>query len=153
MNRLKTIRLSLLLAGFVSIFGSLQAQEKSSTKTLILNEPNSIKSDAMKGKDKTTEPLVCQLTGPEQASRKAELQKEVFSQVKKIDETQAGYIFYFPYEEDFLIQLTDYVITENSCCPFFTFDLRLQAKNDVMLTISGSSERAKEMIAMTLIQK
>lgn len=166
MIRLKTILFGLLLADCIFASGHLQAQEKApeggeevmtkdkaTAGEAIFNNPAMIKSDAMNGKYNNTEPLVCQLTGPEQAERKKALQKEVFSQVKKTEETQEGYIFYFPYEEDLLIKLTDFVIVENNCCAFFTFDIRLQAKNDVRLTISGSSEKAKEMIAMALIQK
>ncbi len=94
--------------------------------------------------------LVCLLTGAEQVKRKQILQKEIFSQVKKVKEIEDGYIFYFKYEEEFLMRMTDYVIAENNCCPFFTFETKLHSKNDVGLKITGSSE-AKEMIKITII--
>lgn len=97
------------------------------------------------------EPFVCLLTGPEQAERKKALQNEIFSQVKKIEEIETGYIFYFEYDSEFLIKMTDYVIAENNCCPFFTFETKLHSKDDVRLKIISSSKEAKEMIKMTLI--
>lgn len=96
------------------------------------------------------EPLVCMLTGFEQAKRKEMLQKEVFSQIKKVEEIEIGYIFYFKYDELFLMRMTDYVLAENNCCPFFTFEIKLHSKNDVSLKITGSKQ-AKEMIKMALI--
>lgn len=96
------------------------------------------------------EALVCMLTGAEQAERKEILEKEIFAQVKRVEEIESGYIFYFKYDEAFLMKMSDYVIAENNCCPFFTFETKLHAKNDVSLKITGS-EQAKEMMKMTLI--
>lgn len=115
-------------------------------------KPNKMKTGSLKFDFSSEEPLVCLLTGAEQVERKEILQKEIFSQVKKVEEMENGYIFYFKYEETFLMKMTDYVIAENNCCPFFTFETKLHSKNDVSLKITGS-EQAKEMIKMTLIDK
>ena len=97
--------------------------------------------------------LVCLLTGQELVERKEVLQKEIFSQVKKVEEIETGYIFYFKYDEMFLMKMTDYVIAENNCCPFLTFETMFHSKDDVVLKIIGSSMQAKEMIKMILIDK
>lgn len=125
------------------------AQKNDSVKIL---ESNNLKNDILKFDFNSEEPLVCLLTGAEQVERKEILQKEIFSQVKKVEEIETGYIFYFKYEEIFLMKMTDYAIAENNCCPFFTFETKLHSKNDVSLKITGS-EQAKEMIKMTLIDK
>jgi len=91
------------------------------------------------------ESLVCTLIGPELAKRKEELQKEVFSEVKKIEEIETGYIFSFKYDEDFLIKMTDYAISENKCCPFFTFEIKFHSTSDALLKITGPPE-AKKML-------
>jgi len=115
-------------------------------------ELNTMKNDSLKFDFISEEPLVCLLTGAEQAERKEILQKEIFSRVKKVEELEMGYIFYFEYEEMFLMKMTDYIIAENNCCPFFTFETKLHSKDDVVLKIISSSKQAKEMIKMTLIE-
>ena len=167
MNRLKKTGLGLLLIGTISGCSSLEAKycskdckDKASTEntsssndSMDLIKTNSMNSDSMKVNFYSEEPLVCLLTGPEQAERKETLQKEIFSHVKKVEEMKTGYLFYFKYDEKFLMKMTDYVIAENNCCPFFTFDIRLHSKDDVMLKITGSSEEAKKMIKMVLIEE
>lgn len=87
--------------------------------------------------------LVCKLTGKAFTERKKLLQKQVFSKVKKQEEISNGYVFYFAYNADFLIKLTDYIISENSCCPFLAFDISLLGKNDIKLKISGDPQVKK----------
>lgn len=123
-------------------------------KKLVSDENNRAtiwKSDDSKIYDIENEPLVCTLQGVELAERKEALQKEIFSQLKKVEEIDTGYIFSFDYDEGFLIKMTDYMITENNCCPFFTFEIKLHSKNDVLLKITGPSE-AKKMLKNFLIQ-
>jgi len=107
--------------------------------------------DSSKIKGFENEPLVCTLMGAELAERKGALQKEIFSQVKKVEEIEIGYIFSFKYDESFLIKMTDYVIAENNCCPFFTFEIKLHSKNDALLKITGPPE-AKKMLEMFLAE-
>lgn len=94
-------------------------------------------------------PIVCTFSGEELAQRKEELMNDVFSRVNKVKELASGYVFSFKYDEHFILKLTEYIITENECCPFFQFDIRLKSKNDVLLKMSGPQE-AKEMIKMML---
>ena len=98
----------------------------------------------------TDVPLVCQLSGPEQVARKDELRKHVFSQIKKEEELELGYRLYFDYDVDFMLQLMDYVLAENSCCPFLAFDIQLHAQNDATLSITGPNLEAKKIIETVL---
>jgi len=155
----------MLLLGGISACSSLEAKlcandcedKTATTNTASMDESTGLMNeDKINSKDtpslfNSEETLVCLLTGAEQAERKQVLKKEIFSQVKKVEEMDLGYVFYFKYEEKFLMKMTDYVIAENNCCPFLTFDIKIHSKDDVMLKVSGSSEEAKKMIAMVLI--
>ena len=165
MKKLNTTNVAIILV--VTFSGCKSLEDKycsgghkeniSTTKVLQGNDStmsfksNNLKNDSLKSEFDSEEQLVCLLTGEEQAEQKERLQKEIFSQVKKVEELETGYIFYFKYEEAFLMKMTDYVIAENSCCPFFTFETRLHSKDDVSLKITGSSVKVKEMIKMVLV--
>jgi hypothetical protein len=98
---------------------------------------------------KKEEQLICLLNGPELIERKAKLQKEIFSQVSKIEEVEEGYVFSFKHSEEFILKLTDYIVAENKCCPFFTFETVLHSTDDITLTITGP-QQAKDMIKMEI---
>ncbi len=84
--------------------------------------------------------LACKLTDGEQVERKQALQNKIFSMVKKIVETDDGYIFYFKYDDVFLQQLTSYIIAEKQCCPFFRFTFIIHPNRDGLeLKITGAS--------------
>jgi len=56
------------------------------------------------------------------------------------------------------MKMTDYVIAENNCCPFLTFNTRLHSKNDVMLQITGGTsketyERTREMVKAAFVDQ
>jgi len=125
-------------------------QENDSITTFNLN---GMSNDSSKFEFNSESPLVCLLTGAEQAERKELLQKEIFSRTKKIQEIENGFIFHFNYDENFIMKMTDYVIAENNCCPFLTFETKLHAKDDITLKVFGSSIQAKEMIKMTLVDR
>ena len=95
-------------------------------------------------------PFACQLSEPELIKRKAELQKEIFSKVKNIEEVSEGYVFHFEDKEDFLLKLVDYILAEKKCCPFFNQELSIKAnQGGISWKISGTSE-VKEMLKIIL---
>ncbi len=94
--------------------------------------------------------VACTLTDAKLFERKEKLVKEIFSDVTEIQEIDTGFIFNFKYEENFILKLTDYILAENKCCPFFQFDIRLKAKNDVLLKITGPP-KAKLMVKTLLL--
>ena len=94
--------------------------------------------------------LVCQLTGPELATRKSELQKEVFDHVTTVDEMSDGYRFHFADNPDQLLNLLDYIMAERKCCPFFKHNLSLEANQEgIAWEVSGSPE-VKAMLGMMM---
>ena len=90
--------------------------------------------------------LVCKLNGPELVKRKQALQQEVFAQMISYEELEKGFLFRFNFEENFLIKLTDYMLAEKKCCPFFQYELKIKAHTaGIELAVSGKGE-AKEMV-------
>ena len=67
-------------------------------------------------------PLACNLSGPELAGRSRELE-EVFQGCLRTDELADGYEFLFPGSEEWAFRLTELVVFERGCCPFFVFEL------------------------------
>jgi hypothetical protein len=95
-------------------------------------------------------PLACSLTGPEQARRREELQR-IFEGCSRTDELEDEYEFSFPGSEEWAVRLTEFVVFERACCPFFAFDLvfepeggpiRLRARGP-----EGAGDIAAEMFA------
>ena len=120
---------------FLVISSQLRAQE------IIPNQQLSKMKSELSDSD-----LVCQLTGPELIKRKNALQQEVFHKVRKISEQKEGFTFYFDDEDEFLLKLTDYMLAEKKCCPFFSFKLSIGANNaGIALTVTGPPE-AKELL-------
>ena len=166
MKNLNKISFAFILGLSLTSCGSFESKycaehNNTSTSSQMVVEENEILNtskssnmpqDSLIPEINSEEQLVCLLSGAEQAERKQLLQEEIFSQVKKVEEVESGYVFYFKYEENFLIKMTDYIIAENNCCPFFTFETSLHSKDDVSLKITGS-EKAKAMIKMTLIDR
>ncbi|MEM6805949.1 MAG: hypothetical protein AAF696_31420 [Bacteroidota bacterium] len=101
----------------------------------------------MHAQEKESPALVCSLSSPELIQRKADLQREIFSQIQKVKEEEKGYRFSFAYEENFLPRLVDYMLAEKKCCPFFRFELIIEeGKEGLELVVSGP-KGAKAMIA------
>jgi len=96
----------------------------------------------------TSGTLVCRLTGPELIQRLEKLKLEIFTEIKRTEEVENGFVFHFVDDNDFALKLTDYILSERGCCPFFQFDLSFQAdQGGIALKISGPPD-AKEMIQM-----
>ena len=67
--------------------------------------------------------FACHLTDSEFVERKLSLQKEVFSNVIKVEEVENGYLFHFDDAPTFLPKLFQYIQAEKECCPFFQQDV------------------------------
>ncbi len=90
--------------------------------------------------------LACQLSGDEFQKRKAVLEEKVFSKVKKVEELEDGYAFFFEQEGDQLITVVDYMLAENKCCPFFKQDLSILPNGEGFIWKLTGSEQVKELL-------
>lgn len=92
-------------------------------------------------------PIACSLSGPDLAERRRELAGELFSGVLRVEETEDGYAFDFPGDEEWALKLVGFVNAERKCCPFFVFELAFEPEaGPIQLRIKGP-EGAKEMVA------
>jgi len=83
--------------------------------------------------------FACQLTDSEFVERKLSLQKEVFSNVIKVEEVETGYLFHFEDDPTFLPKLFQYMLAEKECCPFFQQDISVKPKGSgITWKLSGA---------------
>ncbi|MEM6525528.1 MAG: hypothetical protein AAF693_17135 [Bacteroidota bacterium] len=94
--------------------------------------------------------LACLLTDLEFTERKNELQKKIFSRVKKMEQMEDGYLFYFEDEEDLLADLFHYILAEKECCPFFRQDISVGTDNSGITWKISGSEEVKELLRQML---
>jgi hypothetical protein len=67
-------------------------------------------------------PLACSLSGPQQSRRQEEIGKH-FEGCLRVDELEDGYELGFSGSAQWAIRLTEFIIFERGCCPFFAFEL------------------------------
>jgi hypothetical protein len=69
-------------------------------------------------------PLACLLTGEDLAAR-GEVVRPLMASYQKLQELEDGYAFQFPGESEWIQRVVMFIAEERSCCPFFTFELRM----------------------------
>ena len=93
-------------------------------------------------------PLACNL--PEEARRRGEIE-EIFEGCLRADELEDGYEFHFPGSAEWSTKLTESIVFERGCCPFFTFELVFEPEEGPIrlrvLGPEGAKEIAAEMVA------
>jgi hypothetical protein len=82
-------------------------------------------------------PIACNLVGGEQDRR-----REAFGGLMKTSrlagELEDGYQFAFPGDAGWAMRLTEFVVSERSCCPFFRFELVFeQGGGGILLRVRG----------------
>lgn len=83
--------------------------------------------------------ISCSLTDEELIDRKLELKTKIFSKLKKKVELEDGFIYYFDDEKGLAATITEFLLKEKDCCPFFKFDLSiLPFEKGIAFQISGS---------------
>jgi len=130
----------------MSCSGKCKENEISVENKVDKSQNMSIDNNLNLSTDNNDNQLVCKMVGAEKAEKKELLKTEIFSQVTKVEEVNNGYILNFEDKDDILLKLTDYLMIEKECCPFFIFDLNIKPNsNGISLKISGQ-DGAKEML-------
>ena len=93
-------------------------------------------------------PLACSLSGLELAERRGELE-EIFEGCLRINELDDGYEFLFPGSGEWAAGLTEFVVFERGCCPFFAFELIFQPDGDHIRLRVRDPEGVKGIVAET----
>lgn len=95
--------------------------------------------------------FACRLSTPDLGARAAQLREEFFTGVETRRELEHGYTFQFPGTPEWLTRLTEFVITERDCCPFFRFELVVEPDlGPIALTITGPAG-AKQFMDQTFL--
>ena len=68
-------------------------------------------------------PIACSLEEPEQIKRREELSQDLFKGCEHVEELADGYAFRYPGSEEWATRLTEFILFERRCCPFFIFEL------------------------------
>jgi len=74
----------------------------------------------------TTLPIACNLPEQVLARRLHELRARVAAEVHEIRELDDGLAFRFPPDARWIRELAEIVVAERECCPFLTFELRVE---------------------------
>ena len=91
-------------------------------------------------------PLACSLSGQEEAERRDEVEK-LLEACLRVDELEDGYEFRFPGSADLTAKLTEFIVSERECCPFFAFELVFEpGGGPIGLRVRGP-EGAKDIVA------
>jgi CHASE1-domain containing sensor protein len=92
--------------------------------------------------------LACNLNAltSEQRQERAELAKLIQAQTQELQELSNGYAFRLPSSSTLFLELAEFVHLERHCCPFFKFELELEAnEGPLWLRITGP-EGSKEFM-------
>lgn len=97
-------------------------------------------------------PIVCLLPNHEQAKRREKIANDIFKGAEETREIRDGFSFRYPGTDEWISKISEFIMFETKCCPFFTFEL-LFASNigPVHLHIRGSKD-VKEFIKKGLLQ-
>ncbi len=91
-------------------------------------------------------PLACSLSGAQQPRRQEEVAK-LFEGCLRVDELEDGYEFRFPGSAQWAVRLTEFIIFERGCCPFFAFELVFEpGEGPIRLRVRGP-EGVKDLVS------
>lgn len=92
---------------------------------------------------KVEAPLACNLGvfGREQGERHRVLLRDVFANVRAIEELPDGYAFELPGEASLYLRIAEWVTLERLCCPFLAFGLDLEHDaGPIRLRLTGAPD-------------
>lgn len=102
------------------------------------------------GMDQLNLPVACSLTDAEFRERRSRIFQEVGRAVLEVKETENGYAYRFPSDDDLLSELVQLVCLERQCCPFLKFGVTVEPANGpVWLELTGP-HGTKEFLASFL---
>lgn len=71
--------------------------------------------------------LACRLPVQEQERQREEVASGLYTEVEEVRELEDGYAFRFPSDDRSVRSLTEFMLSERECCPFYRFELVLEA--------------------------
>lgn len=75
---------------------------------------------------------------PEQRESHSATSKALFADVQTVRETTNGYAFRLPPDSSYLPKAADFITFERLCCPFFAFNVEVEAQGgSIWIGLSG----------------
>jgi hypothetical protein len=83
-------------------------------------------------------PVACTLTSSELQHRRSGLLREFRQAVIAVKELESGYAYQLPAESAWIFESAELISLERQCCPFLTFNLRIEpAEGPMWLELTG----------------
>jgi hypothetical protein len=101
----------------------------------------------MSGRSMRELPIACNLSGDEQVRRR-EAARGMLDRSRLVGEMEDGYEFAFPGDAEWAMRLTEFIVAERACCPFFTFELAF-GPGGILLRVRGP-EGTKQFVGEQL---
>jgi hypothetical protein len=92
-------------------------------------------------------PIACNLSGDAQVRRR-EAARGMLDRSRLVGEMEDGYEFAFPGDAEWAMRLTEFIVAERACCPFFTFELAF-GPGGILLRVRGP-EGTKQFVGEQL---
>ena len=92
-------------------------------------------------------PIACNLSG-EARVRRRDAARGMLDRSRLVGEMEDGYEFAFPGDAEWAMRLTEFIVAERACCPFFTFELAF-GPGGILLRVRGP-EGTKQFIGEQL---
>lgn len=87
------------------------------------------------------EGVACNLPEEEQERRREDIACDLYSAVNETRELEDGFAFRFSSDEDRIRSLSEFMISERECCPFYRYELVLEADGgDAWLHLRGDAD-------------
>lgn len=94
--------------------------------------------------------VACKLSTAEFRERRNEILNKIVPAVIETKELGNGFAFSFPPNDDWLLELAQFILFERECCPFLDFKLIIKAnQTSIWLELTGQPG-TKEFIAALL---
>ncbi|HXD30060.1 MAG TPA: hypothetical protein VN643_03020 [Pyrinomonadaceae bacterium] len=99
-----------------------------------------------------TLPIACALSAPELQQRRSGLLGRFRQAVIEVRELKDGFAYQLPSEESWITEVAQLITLERQCCPFLTFNLRLEPANGPLWLELTGPEGTKSFLADLLTE-
>jgi hypothetical protein len=97
-------------------------------------------------------PIACLLSDDEQAKRREKITNDIFKRAEEIQELRDGFSFRYPGTDEWISKISEFIMSERKCCPFFTFELLFASNSGPVYLHTRGSRDVKEFIKIELLQ-
>lgn len=103
--------------------------------------------------DDTDRELFCKLDEALNESRRPKVETLFLEKLQNRRETEEGYAFEFPSDDESCERVFEFVDAERKCCPFFRFDVTVEPDEGPIWLEIGGSDRVKSFVEENLLEE